>query len=71
MKKILYFDAFNGAAGDMVLGGLLDLGVPMEHLESELRKLGLSGYLLHVETVDREGLFARNFKVLLDSDETQ
>lgn len=70
MKKILYFDVFNGVAGDMVIGGLLDLGVPMEHLQSELRKLDLSGYQLHVETVERQGLFARNFKVLLDSDES-
>lgn len=69
MKKILYFDAFNGAAGDMIVGALLDLGVPMEHLQSELRKLNVAGYQLHLETIDREGLFARNFRVVPDTGE--
>ncbi len=28
--KILYFDCFAGASGDMILGALIDAGVPVE-----------------------------------------
>ena len=37
--RILYFDAFNGVSGDMILGGLLDLGLPLEHLRRRLASL--------------------------------
>ncbi len=63
MAKILYFDPFNGASGDMVLGALLDLGLPLEHLEAELSKLGLEPYRLEVEPVERQGLRGVNVRV--------
>ncbi len=44
--RIAYFDCFSGISGDMVLGALLDLGVPFEILERELRKIPLTGYSL-------------------------
>jgi len=28
--RILYFDCFNGASGDMILGACLDAGLPLE-----------------------------------------
>ena len=30
MGKTLYFDCFSGASGDMVIGALLDLGMPLD-----------------------------------------
>jgi len=41
---IAYFDCFSGIAGDMVLGVLVDAGLPLSHLKRELKKLPLSGY---------------------------
>lgn len=61
--KVLYFDAFNGIAGDMVLGALIDMGLPVDHLQSELSKLGLEGYELHSRKIDRDGLFGTDFSV--------
>ncbi|HZA20386.1 MAG TPA: nickel insertion protein, partial [Actinomycetota bacterium] len=34
--KTLYFDCFSGASGDMILGALFDLGVPLEAVRKEL-----------------------------------
>ncbi len=64
MAKILYFDAFNGAAGDMILGALVDMGMPVSFLTEELRKLALSPYEIKVEKVSREGLSATDLKVV-------
>jgi len=36
MQKILHFNVIGGIAGDMVVGGLLDLGVPFSVLEQGL-----------------------------------
>jgi pyridinium-3,5-bisthiocarboxylic acid mononucleotide nickel chelatase len=44
--KSLYFDCFSGVSGDMILGALVDSGVELETIKSELDKLGLTGYSL-------------------------
>jgi len=40
-KRILYFDAFAGAAGDMIIAGFLDLGVPLAVVQQAVTALGL------------------------------
>lgn len=44
--KIAYFDCFAGASGDMILGALLDAGLPLEALQGELHQLSLKGFQL-------------------------
>nr|MCS5668185.1 DUF111 family protein [Dehalococcoidia bacterium] len=39
--RIAYIQPIGGASGDMMLGALTDLGMPLEHLESELAKLSV------------------------------
>ena len=39
-----YFDCFSGISGDMTLGALVDAGVSIDALRSELSKLNLPGY---------------------------
>ena len=63
---IAYFDCFSGISGDMVLGALVDAGVPVDHLRSELGKLGLSGYSLSSERVLRSGIGATKVDVRLN-----
>jgi uncharacterized protein (TIGR00299 family) protein len=63
--SIVYFDCFSGISGDMTLGALVDAGVPIAHLRTELGKLGLSGYSLSSERVFRAGIAATRVKVEL------
>jgi len=42
--RIAYFDCFSGISGNMILGGLLDLGVPQDVLEKHLKKLRLEAF---------------------------
>ena len=63
--KLLYFDCFAGISGDMTIGALLDLGLDFEFLKNELAKLGVSGYDLNLSRVDRSGINAAKFDVLL------
>ena len=41
---IAYFDCFSGISGDMTIGALLDIGVPLEWLQEQLLGLPLDGF---------------------------
>ncbi|MDA8233601.1 MAG: nickel pincer cofactor biosynthesis protein LarC [Clostridia bacterium] len=64
-----HFDCFAGASGDMLLGSLLDAGVPLENLRDQLNKLNLTGYDLEAVSVVKQGLSAINFKVIIEKSE--
>lgn len=53
---IAYFDPFSGASGDMILGALVDAGVPIDALKRELRKLEISSYVLQAERFQQHGI---------------
>ncbi len=42
--KTAYFNCIGGVSGDMVLGALVDVGLPIDSLRNELSKLGIDGY---------------------------
>jgi pyridinium-3,5-bisthiocarboxylic acid mononucleotide nickel chelatase len=54
--RIAYFDCFAGAAGNMILGSLLDAGLSADVLRSELAKLRLSHYEIRIEKAIRKGI---------------
>lgn len=60
---ILYFDCFAGAAGDMILGALLDAGLPFEELKRALGSLAVEGWDVSVERVIKTGVSATKFRV--------
>ena len=62
--RVAYFDCFAGISGDMVLGALLDLGLPMEVLDEGLRILGLKGVSLKARKVHRKGLLGTQVEVV-------
>lgn len=54
--KVAYCDIFGGASGDMLIGAIIDAGLPMRTLEVEIGKLGISGYKLKAQKTDRAGI---------------
>ena len=63
MATILYFDCFAGIAGDMVLGALVDAGLPLDKLEAALGSLSLPGSMIWAGPVLRSGVGATKFRV--------
>ncbi|PHJ66928.1 hypothetical protein VF14_28635 [Nostoc linckia z18] len=56
MNKIVYFQCPTGISGDMCLGALVSLGVPVEYLIEKLNGLGIEReYELKAELVQRNG----------------
>jgi hypothetical protein len=52
----LIFDPFAGASGDMTVAALLDLGLPLEWLQSFVADLNLGDIRVGAEKVDRKGI---------------
>jgi len=69
-KRILYFDCFSGASGDMILGALVDLGLPLEALSDDLARLPCGPVRLRAEAVTRCAVRATRIHVETP-DETQ
>jgi pyridinium-3,5-bisthiocarboxylic acid mononucleotide nickel chelatase len=66
--KTLYFDCVSGASGDMILGALLDAGLPANVLRERLAALHLPGFELRVEKVEKCGITATQVDVVVDDD---
>jgi uncharacterized protein (TIGR00299 family) protein len=61
--KLLYFDCFSGASGDMILGALIDAGVPLADVRRALGSLALGPETVWTERVMRTGISATKFCV--------
>jgi pyridinium-3,5-bisthiocarboxylic acid mononucleotide nickel chelatase len=61
--KTLYFDCFAGASGDMILGGMVAAGVDPQRLKEQIGLLGIEGYAIDFQTVDRSGISATYARV--------
>jgi uncharacterized protein (TIGR00299 family) protein len=63
--KIAYFNCFSGISGDMCLGALVDLGLPLADLSKALEGLHLTGFSLKSRRVTRGGIAATKVDVLV------
>ncbi len=61
--SLLYLDLVGGLSGDMAVGALLDLGVPLELLRERLREAGLEGVELEARRERRHQLAGTRFLV--------
>ena len=65
-----FLDCYSGISGDMLLGALVDSGVPVGHLAATLDALGLSDEIrLEAEEVSRGGLRATQVRVVARGDQ--
>jgi len=55
-KRYLHFESIGGASGDMILGALIGLGVPVEELSEELKSLKVDPFEIVVEDVVEQGM---------------
>ncbi len=66
MTKLAYLDCPTGIAGDMCLGALVDAGVPLDYLMTQLAGLGITAeYQLTANRVHRQGQQATKVMVEL------
>jgi uncharacterized protein (TIGR00299 family) protein len=61
--RTLYFDCFAGASGNMILGGLVALGLDRDRLVEELKKVSPVEMSIDFETVNRSGISATHARV--------
>ncbi|GAB6146192.1 nickel pincer cofactor biosynthesis protein LarC [Desulfocicer niacini] len=63
MAVIAYFDIFSGTSGDMTLGALIDLGVPLAWLKEQLIAMPLTGFDIKATAVWCNGIKAMDICV--------
>ncbi len=69
--KILYYDCFAGISGDMNLGALIDLGVDINFLIEELKKLNIEGFHLEVKQDQRRGITGTKAEVIIENQDNE
>ncbi|MFL6173499.1 MAG: nickel pincer cofactor biosynthesis protein LarC [Marmoricola sp.] len=71
MSSVGWFDASSGASGDMVLGALVDAGVPQEVIGGAVAAVAPEPIELHLESVTRNGFAAARCHVEVGDSETE
>jgi uncharacterized protein (TIGR00299 family) protein len=62
---LAFFDCFAGISGDMALGALIDLGVPVDWMADQLQQLPLKGFDLKAQPLARSGIQAQRARVVI------
>jgi uncharacterized protein (TIGR00299 family) protein len=65
---IAYLDCIAGISGDMLLGAMIDLGVPAERIVEEIQKLPLEGFGISASRVQINGIGATDVVVTATGD---
>jgi pyridinium-3,5-bisthiocarboxylic acid mononucleotide nickel chelatase len=65
VTRVAYVDCVSGAAGDMLLGALIDAGAGAERMAEHVRSLGVDGLELQIGRATRHGIVARRIDVVM------
>ncbi len=69
--RVVYVDCFSGISGDMFLGALVDLGVPLDDLRATVARLPIERYRLECDKATRQGVTGHAARVVLDDEREQ
>ncbi|MGH7771828.1 MAG: nickel pincer cofactor biosynthesis protein LarC [Candidatus Binatia bacterium] len=69
--RIAYGDLISGISGDMVVGALLDLGLPIKELKAELGKIPSLSFRIEVTKKSLHGIRATRFRVVSPKKEAE
>jgi uncharacterized protein (TIGR00299 family) protein len=64
MTRLAYLDCFAGISGDMLLGALIDAGLPLERLQEVVDALKLEGVTVQAEPVAKHHLAGTQVSIL-------
>ena len=65
MSRIAVFDPFSGASGDMILGALVDAGVPFASIRDAVSRLGIEG--VHITSEPATSGAVRGTRVVVEA----
>jgi uncharacterized protein (TIGR00299 family) protein len=63
--KVAYFDCFSGISGDMILGALVDLGVDVDYLKGQFKKIDISGYDIKAKKVEKQHIHGTKVDIVI------
>jgi len=67
--RAVYFDQIGGSSGNMLLGALVDAGAPVAELETALRTIPVSGWMLEQTRVIKRGVAATYFDFIVPGED--
>lgn len=67
--KIGYLDCFSGISGDMLLGALINAGLPLPFLKNQLQTFGLPPFDLTAKEVRRKGFLCTKLDVIIPANQ--
>ncbi len=68
MGNKLYLECYSGISGDMTVAALLDLGADEKVLRKALDSLPVQGFQIQITRVQKSGIDACDFQVVLDAE---
>jgi len=68
--RIAYFDCFSGISGDMILGALVDMGLDIDYLRKEFKKLSISGYDVMAKKVEKNHIYGTKVDITVRDKQT-